>query len=84
MDFKASEVAHVLRFSSGWETTAADWELWKKVWLRFLRRFITDDDWIGAAAVRDAMISMKTLFKISPRRCSCLSPLGARGGRPTL
>jgi cysteine desulfurase len=26
MGFKASEVAHVLRFSSGWETTAADWE----------------------------------------------------------
>jgi cysteine desulfurase len=26
MGFKASEVAHVLRFSGGWETTAADWE----------------------------------------------------------
>lgn len=26
MGFKAHELAHVLRFSSGWETTAADWE----------------------------------------------------------
>ena len=26
MGFKANEVAHVLRFSSGWETTDADWE----------------------------------------------------------
>jgi cysteine desulfurase len=30
MGFKASEVAHVLRFSSGWETTAADWEALEK------------------------------------------------------
>jgi len=30
MGFKASEVAHVLRFSSGWETTAADWEAFEK------------------------------------------------------
>jgi cysteine desulfurase len=26
MGFKPNEVAHVLRFSSGWETTATDWE----------------------------------------------------------
>jgi len=30
MGFKANEVAHVLRFSSGWETTAADWEALEK------------------------------------------------------
>jgi cysteine desulfurase len=30
MGFKADEVAHVLRFSSGWETTAADWEALEK------------------------------------------------------
>ena len=30
MGFKAGEVAHVLRFSSGWETTAADWEALEK------------------------------------------------------
>ena len=30
MDFKTNEVAHVLRFSSGWETTAADWEALEK------------------------------------------------------
>lgn len=30
MGFKASQVAHVLRFSSGWETTAADWEALEK------------------------------------------------------
>jgi cysteine sulfinate desulfinase/cysteine desulfurase-like protein len=26
MGFKAGQVTQVLRFSSGWETTAADWE----------------------------------------------------------
>jgi hypothetical protein len=26
MGFKASQVAHVLRFSGGWETTDSDWE----------------------------------------------------------
>ena len=30
MGFKPNEVAHVLRFSSGWETTAADWEALEK------------------------------------------------------
>ena len=30
MGFKASEVAHVLRFSSGWETTATDWDALEK------------------------------------------------------
>ena len=30
MGFKPAEVAHVLRFSSGWETTAADWEALEK------------------------------------------------------
>jgi cysteine desulfurase len=30
MGFKTNEVAHVLRFSSGWETTAADWEALEK------------------------------------------------------
>jgi len=30
MGFKPSEVTHVLRFSSGWETTAADWEALEK------------------------------------------------------
>ncbi len=30
MGFKAGEAAHVLRFSSGWETTAADWEALEK------------------------------------------------------
>jgi cysteine desulfurase len=30
MGFKANEVAHVLRFSSGWETTATDWDVLEK------------------------------------------------------
>jgi cysteine desulfurase len=30
MGYKANEVAHVLRFSSGWETTAGDWEALEK------------------------------------------------------
>jgi cysteine desulfurase len=30
MGFKPNEVTHVLRFSSGWETTAADWEALEK------------------------------------------------------
>jgi cysteine desulfurase len=30
MGFETNEVAHVLRFSSGWETTAADWEALEK------------------------------------------------------
>lgn len=30
MGFKPSQVGHVLRFSSGWETTAADWEVLEK------------------------------------------------------
>ena len=30
MGFKPNELAHVLRFSSGWETTGADWEALEK------------------------------------------------------
>lgn len=30
MGFKPAQAAHVLRFSSGWETTAADWEALEK------------------------------------------------------
>jgi cysteine desulfurase len=30
MGFKSNDVGHVLRFSSGWETTAADWEALEK------------------------------------------------------
>jgi len=37
MGFKPNEVAHVLRFSSGWETTAADWEALEKGLVRVYR-----------------------------------------------
>jgi hypothetical protein len=30
MGYKAGQVTQVLRFSSGWETTAADWEALEK------------------------------------------------------